>query len=310
MIKTVLGLGTATMDIVLQCAGLPKADGFEVIKKEQLYSGGSCANMLVTLAKLGVNARQIAKIGDDSLGKTFREDLIKDGVDDSLLMTVPDGETMHTFVIVAENGDHTIFTNMGDCIMNLGAEEITPAMLDGVDLFYTDIFPARPAIALAELCAARNIPVVFCLQCPVDFMNQIGVSNEEITAMLALSDLFLSGREGYYSLTNVADYEEAMRILYEKYPMEMGVICTAGDRGALWLSKDEKIVAKPYEIVPVDTTGAGDCFTGGLIYSYFVRGQPKQQAMDFAAAAAAIKCTQSGPRIQADARMVHEFMAR
>ena len=82
MIKTVLGLGTATMDIVLQCAGLPKADGFEVIKKEQLYSGGSCANMLVTLAKLGVNARQIAKIGDDSLGKTFREDLIKDGVDE------------------------------------------------------------------------------------------------------------------------------------------------------------------------------------------------------------------------------------
>ena len=140
------------MDVVLQCDSLPRADEFEIIRNEQVMSGGSCANMLVTLAKLGANARQIAKIGDDSFGRTFREDLIQTGVDVSLLMTVPGGQTMHTYVIAAGNGEHTIFSNMGDCIMNLKAEEIDPAMLEGVDLFYTDMFPSRPAIAMARLC--------------------------------------------------------------------------------------------------------------------------------------------------------------
>lgn len=309
MIRTVLGMGTATMDVVLQCGSLPKADGFEILENEMVLSGGSCANMLVTLARLGIKTKQIAKIGDDSFGRIFREDLLRDGVDDSLLMTVPGGKTMHTYIIAASNGEHTIFSNMGDCIMNLKPEEITPAMLDGIDLFYTDMFPAKPAIAMAKLCAGKNIPVIFCLQCPVEIMHKIGVQKEEILEMLTLADLFISGRSGYLSLTDTADYHEALHILYEKYPNKWGMICTAGEHGAVWLDKDEKIIAQPYEIVPVDTTGAGDCFLGGLIYSYFVNGRTKQHSMDFASAAAAIKCLQPGPRIKADVKMINEFMA-
>jgi sugar/nucleoside kinase (ribokinase family) len=309
MIKTVLGLGTATMDVVLQCDNLPAADEFEIIRNEQIVSGGSCANMLVTLAQLGVKAKQIAKIGNDSLGRIFREELLQAGVDDSLLMTIPQGQTMHTYIIVAANGEHTIFANMGDCIMNLQAEEITAAMLEGVDLFYTDIFPAQPAIAMAKLCAAKNIPVVFCLQCPAEIMGKIGVKKGEIEEMLSLTDLFISGRSGYASLVDTENYEAALSLLYKKSPTPWGMICTAGDNGAIWLDKDGEIRARPYEIVPADTTGAGDCFLGGLIYSYFVKGQTRQQAMDFASATAAIKCMQPGPRIKADARMIHEFMA-
>jgi len=297
------------MDVVLQCDRLPEADQFEIIKNEQILPGGSCANMLVALAKLGVNARQVAKIGDDSFGRIFREGLIKDGIEDSLLITVPNGKTMHTYIIAANNGEHTIFANMGDCLMNLQAEEIAPYMLEGVDLFYTDMFPAKPAIAMARLCAERNIPVVFCLECPTDIMNKIGVETEELFEMLSLAELFVSGRDGYHSLTNTPDYEEAMNILYQKYPVKKGMICTAGDCGAVWLDKDSKVTAQPYRIVPVDTTGAGDCFLGGLIYSYYVNGQTRQQSMDFASATAAIKCTQSGPRIKADVKMINEFMA-
>lgn len=80
MTRTILGLGTATMDVVLQCDSLPTADEFEIIRNEQVLSGGSCTNMLVTLVKLGVTAKQIAKIGDDSFGRIFKEDLLKDGI--------------------------------------------------------------------------------------------------------------------------------------------------------------------------------------------------------------------------------------
>ncbi len=309
MIRTVLGLGTAAMDVVLQCDSLPTADEFALIGSEQLLSGGSCANMLVTLAKLGLNARQIAKIGDDSFGQIYRKDLVNDGVDDRLLITVPAGQTMHTYIFAAANGEHTILANMGDCIMNLQAEEIRPEMLEGVDLFYTDMFPSPPAIALARLCRESSIPVIFCLQCPPEFMNSIGVTDGEILEMLSLTDLFIAGRSSYYSLTGIPDYEEAMAALYHKYPLELGMICTAGDDGAAWLDNTEIINTKPFEIVPVDTTGAGDSFLGGLIYSYFASGQTKQKAMDFASAAAAIKCTQLGPRIKADVKMIEDFMS-
>lgn len=61
----VLGLGTAAMDIVLQCEELPREDGFAFIYNEQLIPGGSCANVLVALTKLGVKTSLIAQMGDD-----------------------------------------------------------------------------------------------------------------------------------------------------------------------------------------------------------------------------------------------------
>ena len=84
--------------------------------------------------------------------------------------------------------------------------------------------------------------------------------------MMRLCTVFVSGRDGYYELTGEQDYLKAMKMVWEKYQVKEGVICTAGDEGAAWYDGKEYRVPA-HKIDPVDTTGAGDCFLGGLLYA-------------------------------------------
>lgn len=310
MTKTILGMGTAAMDTLLGVHQLPKADAFEYMKSEQLVAGGSCANMLVAFAALGGSSKQIAKIGDDKFGVEFKRTLTADGVDDSLLIVKPGGTTLHTYVIAAENGEHCIFANIGDCLMHLEPEEITLDMLDGVDLFYTDFFPCRAAIRMAELAKERNLPVVACMQCPPDFMMSVGVPMADILQMLSSADLIISGRDGYLQLAEETDYKAASAAVYERFKPAHGCVCTAGSEGAVWVSPEGILTGKVYEVKAVDSTGAGDAFLGALLYSYFSEAAERSAALDFAGAVGAMKCTVWGPRIKVKSADVQEFMRK
>ena len=123
---------------------------------------------------------------------------------------------------------------------------------------------------------------------------------------MKLCTVFVSGRDGYREMTGEEDYRKAMKVVQEKYQIPGGVICTAGSEGAIWYDGSE-YQAPAYEVEPVDTTGAGDCFLGGLLYAYFTENQDKQSALEFANATAAVKCMQAGPRSRADVKTIEEF---
>lgn len=309
MIKTILGMGTAAMDTLFVSKELPKADAFELLKNENLVPGGSCANMLVAYAGLGGVSKQIAKIGDDNFGVEFRKTLIADGVDDSLLIEKKGGTTLHTYIIAAENGQHCIFANAGDCLMQLEPEEITDDMLEGIDLFYTDLFPCKAAIKMAKMAKTKNIPIVVCLQCPPDFMSGLGVSMSEIKEILGYADLIISGRDGYYQLTEEGDYIKAVQEVFMDYNPCYGCVCTAGSDGSVWVNEKGTIKANAYEVEAVDSTGAGDAFLGALIYGYFHQEYDCKKSIDFASAVGAMKCRIWGPRIKVTPDEVSAFMS-
>src|SRR5688500_18638021 len=73
-----------------------------------------------------------------------------------------------------------------------------------------------------------------------------------------------------------------------------GMPCvTLGPRGAMLLDVDRLHHAPAFNVEAIDTTGAGDVFRGGLIYS-LLRGDPPEVMLRFANAAAAISCTREG----------------
>jgi ribokinase len=296
------------MDTVMFCPALPGNDGFQMIKSEQVLPGGSCANMLTTLASLGAESRLIAKIGDDELGRLFRRTLAQDGVDGSLLITKPGGTTLHTYVLAADNGQHCIMINMGDSLMALKPEELDTSMLDGAAAFYSDLFPGEAAVYAAGLCRERNIPVIICMECPPSFMEMTGVSRDSMLEALSLADLIISGREGYQQLAGVNDYRQALAAVYQRFTPRLGAICTAGDEGAVWQDSEEILRQAAYSITPVDSTGAGDSFLGALIYSYFIDGNDIAATLKFAAAVGAMKCLRLGPRMKTSPQEVEDFI--
>ena len=72
------------------------------------------------------------------------------------------------------------------------------------------------------------------------------------------------------------------------------ILCvTLGENGAMALDSDGIHYAPAFQVEAVDTTGAGDVFRGGFIYA-LVNGQPMDQALRTANAAAAVSCTRLG----------------
>lgn len=306
----VLGLGTAAMDIVLQCDGLPREDGFAFIHNEQLLPGGSCANVLVTLSNLEKSTAIIAAVGDDHYGMAFREDLDSCGVDTGYLKLRQNGTTLHTFITVEPNGSRAIFANLGDSLLTLSAEEVNPSMLDGIKVFYTDMFPGKPALKLADLCKSSGIPVVFNLECSPSFMNLCGVSSGELSRMITLCDLFITSKDALVELTASQDFVQAADMFNKLYQPPRGIVTTWGEEGAFWFQGGQKLKASIYKVETVDTTGAGDAFAGGLIFSYFLQKNSAETALDFASACAALKCTQLGARLRGGENEVRTLMSQ
>jgi sugar/nucleoside kinase (ribokinase family) len=305
-----LGLGAVAMDIVLQCEDLPREDGFAFVHQEKLMPGGSCANVLVTLANMGARCGILAKVGDDPYGNTLSKDLKGAGISTQYLLTKEGGVTLHTFIAVARNGSKAILVNLGDSFLSLSDDEVNPEMLEGVKVFYTDMFAGRAALKLARLCGEKGIKVFFNLQCSPSFLELCRVSRKELEEMISICDLFYSGREGLLELSATGDGMEAGLAVYKKYHPEMGVVATLGDKGATWINHQGTLFVPAFHVTASDTTGAGDAFAGGLIYSFFIRGRDRKTSIEFSSACAAIKCMQPGPRLKASEMDVRRFLDR
>lgn len=307
MLGRVLGLGTVAMDIVIKCNKLPQKDGTAIITKEELMPGGSCANVLVTLSKLGIDTEIIAKTGDDHYSKLFMEDIRKSGVSTKYMKVDRHGTMLHTFITIAENGEKAVFSNLGTSLLSLLDEDVNEDMVSDISIFYTDMFPGKPALKLARLCKAKRIPIVFNLQCDLEFMELCHVSKKDIEEMIRLSDIFISCSEGLFQLSKENTYERAIDVLYSKYKPGEGVVATCGDRGVMYANSKGIISAPSFKVEAIDTTGAGDSFMGGLIYYYFMKEESIENSLRFGNACSAIKCTQLGGRIDTSLDKVLEL---
>lgn len=303
----VLCLGTVAMDIVLETQMLPQNDGFALIEAERLVPGGSSANVSVALNRMGVEVYQTGRIGDDDLGNVFSKDLELNGIHTEYLSVKKGGTTLHTYIITAPRGKHCIFANLGDSVNSLKPEDLPDNVLDGITCFYTDMFSSRAALRLAKKARQKGIPVVYNMQCVPSFMAACGVKRKEIEDMLSLCTLFISGRDGYQEMTGTEELFLAMKKLQKSFRIEDGLICTAGADGAYWLRGEEILTQKSFAVEPVDTTGAGDCFTAGIIFDFYCRRQFPENALLFASGAAALKCMTKGPRSTADLAMIQDF---
>jgi len=309
MAVDVLGMGAVAMDLVLRCEDLPGEDGFAFVREEVWLPGGSCSNVLVTLTSMGVSCGVSAQIGDDPYGDGVRADLDRAGVSTRYLLTKRGGTSLHTLVAVDSRGSRSIYANLGDAFLNLPESQVDVKMIEGVKVFYTDMFIAKPALKLAGLCRGIGIPTVFNLECSQAFMESCKVGREELEEMMSLCHLLCVGRDGLRGLTPAADEKEAALYLNEKHTPEGGVIVTLGEKGAFWAGKGETISIPAFKVPAVDTTGAGDAFAGGLIYARLLRHWDMGTSLAFANACGAIKCRRPGPRFKANEKEVEDFMA-
>ncbi|MDR3628689.1 MAG: carbohydrate kinase family protein [Ignavibacteriaceae bacterium] len=302
----IIGLGTVAMDVILQVDALPHEDGFALIKDKQYLEGGSASNVIVQASRLGAKCGFISQIGDDEVGNAIKSGLDKENIETSTLIIKKNGTSLHTTIVVGENGKKFILLNMGDTFLSFDKKDVDINFIKSGKIFYTDLLPREASIFALSEANNAGLKTVFNLQIGLPLMEQFGVKKEDILNALTNVDVFAPCRESFTQLIGTEDYLEGIKSFMQNYN---GILLlTLGSEGSVATDGKQIVKVPARKVEAKDTTGAGDSYIGAFMFAFFVKQMGLKQAMEFSTAAASITCKGIGARTSPGLKQVEEVL--
>ena len=280
-------MGAAAVDTIVKVPHLPKADEIVYPLSIEQYPGGSTANIAVGLSRLGESVSFFGKAGDDANGKVICDSFREDGVDTAYLKIEPGNSSGGAFIAVDSDGERVIYSLGGNTLYERW-DEIDPASFDGVEGLYIGETFDEVGVEAAKLAHQHGAKVFFG---PGGIMCSYGL--EYLGVVLEHTDYLLVNLPEAKMLSGCDTKEAAIAKLLAAGAKNL--ILTEGKTGAGCYSKDGCITAPSFPVKAVDTTGAGDTFTAGLLHA-MSQNMPIEQALRFAAACAATAVQSVGAR--------------
>ncbi len=279
----VLGVGIVTVDDLLYVESYPPPDSKVPVRRRIRQCGGLTGTALVAASRLGSRCAFAGFLGQDELSEFVREAFRREDVDVSNVHRSIVRKPIHSTIIVDETDQtRTIFFEKDEAAYE--GEDWPPAdLIRTTRVLFLDHDHAERGIRIARIALEAGIPVV------ADFERDDGPHFEDL---LPLADHLIINQAFAERLTGKTEPGESIRALQNP---DRVVVVTCGIRG-VWFSRS---AASPIEHQPafpvavVDTTGCGDVFHGAYA-SALAEGQPLNQRIRFASAAAALKATRPG----------------
>ncbi|MCC5957547.1 MAG: ribokinase, partial [Natronohydrobacter sp.] len=237
--------------------------------------GGKGANQSVAAARAGAVVRHIGAVGADGAAALF--DLEAAGVDCRGVQRL-EGPTGHALILLDDAGENSIVLHPGaNRALDLAA---ALRALEGVELDDILLMQNETAhqAAVAEAAMGLGMDVIYSAA-PFDL--------EAVQAVMPFVNTLVMNE------VEAAQLQAALNVPFEDLPVS-NVVITRGAAGASWRSRGMDVIevaALPVQVV--DTTGAGDCFVGALAAALDA-GHVPEEAMRFAAAAAALQVSRPG----------------
>lgn len=278
--KKVLGMGNALVDVmtrlknddILSRFGFPRGSmqlishsqikdllTFTETLEKKLSSGGSAANTMHGLARLGVPSAFIGKVGDDDFGKFFRDDLEKSHIHPFLFYSL--SPTGRSFAMVSPDGERTMATFLGAAV-ELSEDDIDKDSFHGYDYFHIEgyLVQNHKLIEKAVRLAKKNN-----LKVSLDMAsyNVVEANRDFFSTLLEeYVDVVFANEEEAKAFTGL-DPEASLEVLARD--CEIAVV-KLGKRGSLIQSGKNTFRAGIVEANCIDTTGAGDLYASGFLY--------------------------------------------
>jgi ribokinase len=223
--------------------------------------GGAGANVAAHLAQLGTAVVLAGCIGDDAAGAGLVAELAAAGVG-LRLRTVPGAATGTIVSLVEPSGQRSMLADRG-ANLELRPDDV-PLPSPGGHLHlsgYTLLDPRPRPAGLAALAAAVAAGCTVSLDpASTGPLGRYGV--DRWLAATAGVTLRLPNADEARLLTGCTDPAAAARALATRHPV---AVVTLGAEGALWAAGDRLVHRPAHPATVVDTTGAGDAFTAGLL---------------------------------------------
>jgi ribokinase len=276
----IINFGSLNIDHVYQVEHFVQPGETIASTDYQMHSGGKGLNQSIALARAGANVCHAGKIG--SGGEHLLTKLSEAGVDTSLV-TIGEAPTGHAIIQVSPDGENSIIVEGGAnrTITSSDVDRVLSTISDNDWLLLQNEINANSLI----LEATRNRPysVVF---------NPAPMTRDVQELPLELVDILIINEVEGVSLTNERQPSNILDSLLKKYPA-MRIILTLGNRGAIYVDKDQRIQQEGFTVEAVDTTAAGDTFIGFFI-ALLSSGSQVNEALRIACRASSICITRPG----------------
>ena len=291
--------GTLAVDYFALLPKLIGADEKIISSGYEIHPGGVSGNVLTQLARLGVSAGWFGKVGNDEAGKILIDEFKNEGVDCSHLEVVDGDFSMMTWIQVDKKGGRSIimFPNV---LAKLTAEEIEKKHGDYIrasKAMHAEacLLPLKPVLKAMEIAKESGVKVVFDLDVPPSyFVDEAKMATrDELMRALEMTDVLIPCKSSAIELLNTDDITGNAKKLLDFGPEVVAI--TLGDKGCIVFDEKNFFSVPAFNINVVDTTGAGDAFHGGFIYS-ILKGFSLEESGRFANACGALCCIKVGAR--------------
>ena len=278
----VLNYGSLNIDNVYSVEHFVRGGETLSSSKMEIFSGGKGLNQSIALSKSGVEVWHAGAVGESD-GEFLLRQLEEAGVNVSLVAHTA-GKTGHAIIQRDMEGQN--------CILLYGGanQEITKEQVDqAMDHFEKgDFLVLQNEINeigyIMEKAHEKGMKIVLN---PSPMDEKIGTYPLEYVDYFLLNEI----EAGDICKENGSG-EELIRKLSQKFPGAKIVLTLGGD-GSMYKDGDEILTQPIYKVSVVDTTAAGDTFTGFFIGG-LMRGEKPEEALDHAAKAAAIAVSRAG----------------
>jgi sugar/nucleoside kinase (ribokinase family) len=286
--KKLIGIGNAAIDAMIELSSESDISKYNLEKggcvfvgdndpvMEQMLSdypnafldaGGASANAICAYAALGGKARLIAKTGKDDHGDFFTTETRKYGI---MFDTEPTNESASTFLIAAITPDRerSFLSNHGAShkisSADVSEEWFTPDTTLIIDGYMLMSGGGPEAMFQAINYAQKHHSEIIFMPCSLSVIDN---NREHIEKITASANALVCNSDEALSLAKTDDLEKACDYLGQSGAYNWGVI-TLGAEGAYYFKDGiTDIVPVPYKPYHIENTnGAGDNFSGGLIY--------------------------------------------
>ena len=286
----VVVIGSSNTDMVVKAARIPQPGETVLGGEFVMVPGGKGANQAVAAARLGAEVTLVARLGDDLFAEASLRSFREAGIRTEAVVRDPEAASGVALILVDESGENAIAVAPG------ANARLTPADVDraeaairAADVVVLQLEVPMPAVLHVIRLAKRHGRRVILNPAPAAPVPDEALAMVDfLTPNETEAEILLGGGAAASAWGGIAAVADALRAKGAGT-----VIVTLGREGAFVVGPGGSVHVPGRHVKAVDTTAAGDAFTGALACA-LGEGRDLAAALEFATAAAALSVTRMG----------------